>query len=64
MILPGTIEGFITTVLSAAQSGKISGKGYAYPVNGGTPFNQGFMTNGRKAVQGMVGLRDFTDLRY
>jgi hypothetical protein len=64
MILPETMEGLITTVLSAAQAPKADGKGYAYPANGGKPFINEFVTNGRKAVQGMTSLRDFTDLIY
>lgn len=51
-------------VLSAAKAPKKDGKGYLYPVNGGRPFSEAFMTNGRKAILSMLGDRPCSELVY
>jgi len=55
MKLPMPMEEIITNVLSAAQAPKKEGMGYQYPVMGGMPFEQSFITNGRRAVQYAAG---------
>jgi hypothetical protein len=62
MMLPEVIASSIVTILSAAQSSKTTGSGYAYPVNGGRPFTQGYTTNGRKSVKGITSFRGYTEL--
>ena len=60
--LPMIIEEVITTVLSAAKAPKKDGKGYFFPTNGGIPFRDTFMTNGRRAVKGVTGYKAFSEL--
>jgi hypothetical protein len=62
--LPMIIEEVITTVLSAAKAPKKDGKGYFFPANGGVPFKDTFMTNGRRAVKGLTDYRAFTELAF
>jgi hypothetical protein len=58
------LERIITEGLSAAQIPLKTGDGYHYPVNGAVPFTEGFMTNGRKAVKGMVNYRSLAEMSY
>jgi len=72
--LPGTVTSLARTmlpehytevveeVLSASKAPKKDGKGYLYPVKGNHPFAETFMTNGRKAILGMLGDRLATEL--
>lgn len=63
-VLPERYIETIEEILSAAKSPSKDGKGYQYPVKGGSPFADAFMTNGRKAILSMLGDRTYTDLIY
>ena len=63
-MLPEHYTEFIEEVLSAGKAPKKDGKGYLYPVKGNHPFADTFMTNGRKAILGMLGDRIATELVY
>jgi len=54
----------INEVLSASRAPKKDGKGYRYPYNGGTPFAEAFMTNGRSAIKNITKERGFTDIAF
>lgn len=54
----------IEEVLSAAKASVKDGKGYHYPVNGGIPFKESFVTNGSKAILNMINDRSSVDLIY
>lgn len=54
----------IENVLSAAKAPLKDGRGYQYPVKGGRPFTGTFLTNGRKAILGMLGDRSSSELIY
>ena len=62
--LPERYTEKVEEVLSAAKAPDKVGKNYRYPVNGGTPFKDSFVTNGRKAIQDLVSIRTYTDLVY
>ena len=62
--LPGRYAEDIEEVLSAAKAPKKDGNGYLYPVRGGRPFANTFMTNGRKAILSLIENRDFNGLSY
>ncbi len=63
-ILPERYAEDIEELLSAAKAPKKDGSGYLYPVRGGRPFAGSFMTNGRKAILGLLENRDFSELNY
>lgn len=63
-ILPERYAEDIEELLSAAKAPKKDGNGYQYPVRGGRPFVGVFMTNGRKAILGLLGNRGFCGLDY
>ena len=54
----------IEEILSAARAPKKDGKGYLYPVRGRRPFIGAFMTNGRKAILGLLENRSCSELIY
>lgn len=54
----------VSETLSAAKAPKKDGKGYEYPVNGGIPFAETFVTNGRAAIRNMTRERGFSDISY
>lgn len=54
----------IEEILSAARAPKKDGKGYLYPVRGRRPFTGAFMTNGRKAILGLLENRSCSELIY
>ncbi len=62
--LPERYAEDIEEVLSAAKAPKEDGNGYLYPVRGGRPFANTFMTNGRKAILSLIENRDFNGLSY
>jgi hypothetical protein len=62
--LPVIFEEVITTVLSAAKAPEKDGKGYFYPTNGGIPFTDAYMTNGRRAVKGIADYMAFTEMAF
>ena len=64
VILPERYTQEICQVISAAKAPLKDGKGYKYPVTGKTPFEGGFITNGRKAIQSMMEDRKATALIY
>ena len=57
-------EEIMNDVLSASQAPKKDGKGYRYPYNGGTPFAEAFMTNGRSAIKNFTKERGFSDITF
>lgn len=59
--LPERYTEKVEKVLSAAKSPHKDGKNYRYPINGGTPFKDSFVTNGRKAIKDMVSARTYSD---
>lgn len=63
-MLPEHYTEVIEEVLSAGKAPKKDGKGYLYPAKGNHPFADTFMTNGRKAILGMLGDRTATELVY
>lgn len=63
-MLPEHYTEVVEEVLSAGKAPKKDGKGYLYPVKGNHPFVNTFMTNGRKAILGMLGDRLATELVY
>jgi hypothetical protein len=63
-VLPEHYAEMIEKVLSAGKAPKKEGKGYLYPVRGNHPFTDTFMTNGRKAILGMLGDRAASELVY
>lgn len=62
--LPEHYKERIEEVLSAAKAPKKDGGGYLYPVRGRSPFTEAFMTNGRKAILGILSDRSGSDLIY
>lgn len=64
MALPERYTERIEEVLSAAKAPKKDGSGYLYPMRGRSPFAEAFMTNGRKAILGMLKDRNFSELIY
>ena len=64
VVLPEVYSERIEAVLSAAKAPIKDGKGYRYPVNGGRPFVEGFLTNGREAILHMLGDKTGTELIY
>jgi hypothetical protein len=54
----------IEDILSAAKTPEKDGSGYLYPVRGRTPFTEAFLTNGRKAILGILSDRNCSDLIY
>ena len=64
MMLPERYVEEIEEFLSASKAPKKDGIGYLYPVRGGRPFADASMTNGRKAIFGLVENRDFSGLIY
>lgn len=64
MTLPEHYTERIEEVLSAARAPKKDGKGYLYPVRGERPFTGAFMTNGRKAILGLLENRSCSELIY
>lgn len=64
MTLPEHYTERIEEVLSAARAPKKDGKGYLYPVRGRRPFTEAFMTNGRKAILGLLENRNCSELIY
>lgn len=62
--LPERYTEDIEGILSAARTPKEDGHGYLYPVRGGKPFTNTFMTNGRKAVLNLIENRGFDGLVY
>ena len=63
-VLPDCYTEVIEEVLSAGKAPKKDGKGYLYPTKGNHPFMDTFMTNGRKAILGVLGDRTATELTY
>jgi hypothetical protein len=63
-VLPERYTEIIEEVLSAAKAPAKDGKGYLYPVRGNDPFTNTFVTNGRKAILGMLSDRSSSDLIY
>ncbi len=63
-VLPEQYTEKIEEVLSGAKAPKKDGQGYRYPVKGGRPFSEGFMTNGRKAILHILSDKSGTDLIY
>jgi hypothetical protein len=63
-MLPERYAEDIEEVLSAAKASKKDGNGYLYPVRGGRPFANTFMTNGRKAILSLIENRDFNGPSY
>lgn len=63
-VLPERYTEMIEEVLSAAKAPAKDGKGYLYPVRGNNPFTNTFVTNGRKAILGMLSDRSSSDLIY
>ena len=62
--LPERYTEDIEGILSAAKAPKEDGNGYLYPVRGGRPFANAFMTNGRKAVLSLIENRGLDGLVY
>ena len=63
-VLPEHYREPIEEVLSSAKAPQKDGKGYQYPNKGRNPFAETFVTNGRKAILGMLGDRYATELVY
>jgi len=62
--LPERYTQEIEEILSAAKSPRTDGKGYLYPVRGSKPFEDTFLTNGRKAIINMLKDRGSSELIY
>ncbi|NCB85782.1 MAG: ISLre2 family transposase [Bacteroidia bacterium] len=63
-VLPERYTESIERVLSSAKSPLKDGKGYLYPSRGSDPFIGSFVTNGRKAILGLISDRKASDLIY
>ena len=62
--LPERYTEKVEEILSAAKAPQTDGKNYHYPANGGVIFENGYLTNGRKAIRNMVKPRTYTELLY